>query len=140
MIRHKKNHEDEDRKPLVEPVKCSFFQHLELGTEFNGEEKWLVAIEDIEPDAEYLPEASRRTMKNVEGGFAALVSSDVKSSDPSIPAPGTIQPKIFATLPLPLTSDLPVHLHATLLISGDRRSIATHDHDMQSVELKWNRY
>jgi sacsin len=47
---------------------------------------------------------------------------------------------MFNTLPLPISSDLPIHIHATFSLSGDRQSIAVDEYGIQSHGSEWNRY
>jgi sacsin len=129
---------DEDAKSFSELVVCSFVNKGEFGPQISGKDKWWVAIEDLLPTADRLPESSRRVMKNVECGLAALISS--KLDDTSASTPEVIQSKMFYTLPLPICSDLPVHIHATFALSGDRQSISVDQQGAQSHGAEWNRY
>jgi sacsin len=131
---------DEDAKSFSELVICQFANNMDFGAQVNGEDKWWVAIEDLRPTAYRLPKSSRRVIKNVECGIAALVSSTVESHDSNITPPKALQSRMFNTLPLPISSDLPVHIHATFYLSGDRQSIAIDEHDTQSHGSGWNRY
>jgi sacsin len=113
--------------PLDENVKfsewviCSFTRDLGFGTPIAGKDKWWVVVEDLIDKIEHLPYRQDRKMKNVECGIAALVSSTGSLSDPNIKEP--LKPRIFSTLPLPILSDLPVYIHATFSLTGDRRSL-----------------
>lgn len=60
------------------------------------------------PDADRLPKTSRRSMNKVEGGMAALISSTLDSQNPDATVPRVIQSRMFSTLPLPISLDLPV--------------------------------
>ena len=131
---------DEDAKSFSELVICEFVKNLEYGTQITGKDKWWVAIEDLHPAADHLPDSSRRVMKNVECGLAALISSTSDGRDRNIIPPGPIQSRMFNTLPLPISSDLPIHIHATFLLSGDRQSIAVDEYGIQSHGSEWNRY
>ena len=119
---------DEDAKSFSELVVCEF----DDGDKVAGKDKWWVAIEDLHPPANHLLESSRRVMKNVECGIAALISSTAASKP--------IQSRTFSTLPLDIPSDLPVHVHATFSLSGDRQSIAIDEYGTQSHGSRWNRY
>jgi sacsin len=133
---------DEDARSFSELVICQFVKNLEFGTQITGKDKWWVAIEDLLPAADHLPDSSRRVMKNVECGLAALISSTFDPCDRNIIPPKAIHSRMFNTLPLPLPiySDLPVHIHATFSLSGDRQSIAVDEYGAQSHGSEWNRY
>jgi sacsin len=131
---------DEDVDIFSQSVICQFTRETTLGTRMTGKDKWWVAIEDLLPEANRLPESSRRVMKNVECGIAALMSSTIDNHDSSIVPPKAIQSRMFNTLPLPLSSDLPVHIHATFSLSGDRQSIAIDEYGMKFQGVAWNRY
>jgi sacsin len=131
---------DEDAKSFSELAICEFVNNMDFGTQVNGKDKWWVAIEDLQPKADRLPESSRRVMKNVECGIAALISSTLGSRDSSINHPKALQSKMFNTLPLSISSELPVHLHATFSLSGDRKSIAIDEYGTHTHGSGWNRY
>ncbi|KAL5316261.1 hypothetical protein ACEPPN_015306 [Leptodophora sp. 'Broadleaf-Isolate-01'] len=131
---------DEDVDLFSKPVVCQFTWKPSFGTQMAGKDKWWVAIEDLLPEADRLPEFSRREMKNVECGIAALISSTVDTHDSNSMPPTSIQPRMFNTLPLPDSSDLPVHIHATFWLSGDRKSIAIDEYGLISQGVRWNRY
>jgi sacsin len=131
---------DEDVRSFSEAVLCSFVRNGELGApQVAGKDKWWVAIEDPDslPVADRLQENSRRALKNVECGIAALIYCKPNNSSASIPAP--IQSRVFNTLPLPICSDLPVHINATFSLSGDRQSISIDEHGARSHGSEWNR-
>lgn len=128
--------EDEDAKSFSKLVVCE----LKYGTKRTGMDKWWVAVEDLLPAADHLPDSSRRVMKNVECGIAALITTTPDSCDHKIILPKPIQSRMFHTLPLPIPSDLPIHVHATFLLSGDRQSIAVDEYGIQSYGSNWNRY
>ncbi|KDQ57943.1 hypothetical protein JAAARDRAFT_155600 [Jaapia argillacea MUCL 33604] len=48
--------------------------------------------------------------------------------------------KFFSTLPLPIDTCLPVHLHATFILAQDRRSIRFEESNEISLEIKYNRW
>ncbi|TVY68700.1 Sacsin [Lachnellula suecica] len=129
---------DEDAKSFSELVICSFVKNKERAAQIAGKDKWWVAIEDLNPPDDILPETSRRVMKNVECGLAALISS--QANEANLQVPQATQSRVFHTLPLPLSSDLPVHVHGTFALSGDRQSISTDEHGARSHGAKWNRY
>lgn len=131
---------DEDVRLFSEYVICSFVKNREVGAApMAGKDKWWVAIEDPDslPMADRMQESSRRVLKNVECGIAALISSKPNDSTSSIS--NAIQSRVFNTLPLPICSDLPVHINATFSLSGDRQSISIDEYGARSHGSEWNR-
>lgn len=122
---------------LSHDVLCSF----DKGTgpeSLSGTDRWWVGIEDLQPESNRLPEATRRIMKNAECGLAALIYSEPCDQSASLSKP--IQSRLFSTLPLPIPADLPVHIHATFSLSGDRQAIAIDEEGPKSHNSKWNRF
>lgn len=128
---------DEDFVSFSDWMACSYTNDMDPEVPLTGIDKWWVAVEDLVPETSHLPFSPRRVMKNVECGIAALVTSKSNNSQPS---PQAIQPQMFNVLPLPISSDLPVHIHATFSISGDRQSLIVDEHGQESHGSKWNRY
>jgi sacsin len=129
---------DDDAVSFSKHIKCSFSRTMESGERITGTDKWWVAIQDLLPAVDRFQVSSRRVMKNVECGIAALIDSQTNPKSIALKA---IQPKIFNTLPLPIPSDLPVHIHATFELSGDRQSIAINEYgNMQAHGSNWNGY
>ncbi|RDL30678.1 Uncharacterized protein BP5553_10023 [Venustampulla echinocandica] len=131
---------DDDTKAFSELVVCSFVKTMVDGIQIAGKDKWWVAIQDLLPAADRIPDISRRVMKNVECGLAALISSNCDMNDAISTPTEPPQSKMFSTLPLPISSDLPVHINATFLLTGDRQSIAVDEDGIQTALSKWNRY
>ncbi len=129
-----------DPESFCNLVTYQFIKNMGFGERVTGKDKWWVAIEDLQPTVARLPQSSRRVMKNVECGIAALQSSTLDGHDPNIRFPSVLRSKIFNTLPLPISSDLPIHIHATFSLSGDRQSIAINEYGIQSYGSEWNRY
>lgn len=111
-------------------------QHSNLGKHTSTTEQWWRAIEDVlNPPAELLHRHKRR-MKHVECGVAALVSQSEKATaSPLRP----LKSKVFNYLPLKFESTLPVQIHGTFLLSGDRQNIAT-DETSQDAGSEWNKW
>ncbi|KAF4626625.1 hypothetical protein G7Y89_g11535 [Cudoniella acicularis] len=131
---------DEDEEgSFSKRVVCSYDKNEGSGPVLSGKDKWWVAVEDLEVATKDLPYIPRREMKSVECGMAALISSTPSTPNLVLPTP---KPRIFNVLPLPLPmlSDLPVHFHATFLLTGDRQSLALGNHGTQSQESAWNNY
>jgi sacsin len=82
------------------------------------EDRWWTAVQDTLEFPIELLHRHKGTMKDVECGIAALVSSSKHTK-----LAGTPKARIFSSLPLPLKWDLPVHIHATFITFGDRNSI-----------------
>lgn len=130
---------DEDDDLFSKSVICQYTMKALSETPIRGKDKWWVAIEDLTPEVDQTPEISRRALKNVECGMAALISSTPDSHNPKATVPKVIQSRMFSTLPLPISSDLLVHVHATFLLSGDRKSLAIDEQGIHTQEAKWNR-
>lgn len=131
---------DEDMKSFSESLVCSFTKNVDQDTKIAGIDNWWVAIEDLQPEAEQLPYSPRRLIKNIECGIAALVSSKLSSHGAGIVLPKILPPQMFSILPLPILSDLPIYIHATFSLSGDRRSLIVDEHGEESHGSSWNRY
>ena len=119
---------------------CSFAKIMATGDQVTGKDRWWVAIEDLQLKADHLPYSPRRVMKNVECGIAGLVSSTPGAVHPGITFPKATKPRMFSTLPLPFFSDLPVCIHATFSLSGDRHSLNFDENGSESRGSEWNRY
>jgi sacsin len=85
-------------------------------------DKWWRVIEDLRDAPDGLQYRHKRTMKHKECGIAALISSE--PSEAGSLRPKEVSPRFFNCLPLRFPSRLPVHVHATFLLSGDRQSIS----------------
>ncbi|KAH8668096.1 hypothetical protein BGZ60DRAFT_528433 [Tricladium varicosporioides] len=133
---------EEDVLSFSKQMVCSFSKQIATDTTISGKDRWWVAIEDLEVATKDLPFIPRRKMKNVECGMAALISTSTSSSsiDSTL---RTIKPRLYNVLPLPLSSDLPVHIHATFLLTGDRQSLTLGDSGTdlgESHESGWNNH
>ncbi|KAL2067567.1 hypothetical protein VTL71DRAFT_1992 [Oculimacula yallundae] len=124
---------------LSQQVNCPFTKHLGFGKPIKGEDMWWVSIQDLSSIMELHPATSKRAAKNVECGIAALLSSDVKGDHVGILRPAR-ESQMFNTLPLTIASDLPVHIHASFSLSGDRKSIALDAHRSGSPGSESNRH
>ncbi|KAI9876327.1 MAG: hypothetical protein M1830_006767 [Pleopsidium flavum] len=76
-------------------------------------------------------------MKQIECGIAALVSSE--SSEAGTLRPKEPAPRFFNCLPLRFQSSLPVHIHATFLLSGDRQNISVEE-TATDAGSDWNKW
>ncbi|TDL15335.1 hypothetical protein BD410DRAFT_845281 [Rickenella mellea] len=88
---------------------------LEFGTETN-KEKWLVTCsrEEVFPH-QFVPLIKKHRLSAPSLAMALRLSVP-----PNISMPKS---RLFATLPLPIETSLPVHLHSSWILSSDRRSI-----------------
>lgn len=125
---------------------CSYSRKFSSGHHYSGKDKWLVAIEDIQESTNHLSfnPMKRRLMKLVESGIACLLSTSTTDRSSSHVTPPSIpRPRIFSHLQLPTVSNLPVHIHATFALTGDRKSINLNafGEDTQEVaDSQWNKY
>ncbi|KAI9733902.1 MAG: hypothetical protein M1834_002557 [Cirrosporium novae-zelandiae] len=78
----------------------------------------------------------KRTAKVTECGIAGLLKSKALKGCIIYQPPDY---RIFATLPLPFQSPLPVQIHGTFYISGDRQSIAV-EGSTEALGAGWNRW
>jgi len=101
------------------------------------EDRWWTAIQDTLEFPIELLRRHKRTMKDVECGIAALVSSKFTSKHTKLA--DTPRARIFSSLPLPLQWDLPVHIHATFITFGDRNSIMI-ENSAREDGADWNRW
>ena len=100
-------------------------------------DRWWRAIKDLQSAPDGLQYRHKRTMKQIECGIAALVSSEPFEA-------GTLRPKepaphFFNCLPLRFQSNLPVHIHATFLLSGDRQNISIEE-TARDAGSDWNKW
>ncbi|EKD19518.1 zinc finger family protein [Drepanopeziza brunnea f. sp. 'multigermtubi' MB_m1] len=131
-----------DPKPFLGFVTCSFKIYARDSEELqaDGLDEWWVSIENAATGTDLPPESSRRVTKRTECGIAALVYRTYTQKSPGFNFPTTTTSRMFNTLPLPIFSDLPVHVHATFTLSGDRKSIVLDDHNLKSASSESNRH
>ena len=96
------------------------------------EDRWWTATYDAAEFPIELLHRHKRTMKDVQFGMAALVSSTAACEE-------SPKSRIFSSLPLPLQWDLPVNVHATFITFGDRNSI-TIESSAREDGADWNRW
>jgi len=109
---------------------------------FSASYQWRIANSEVDTPTPSLPTSSHsRVFKKVECGVAALINTELgdNSSRAELAKCPTIIPKIFSALPLPLDSKLPVHIHATFSLSGDRRSLVIGE-DGSETHAAWNNH
>ncbi|KAG0646208.1 hypothetical protein D0Z07_8415 [Hyphodiscus hymeniophilus] len=119
---------------------CTVAKTVESGHQLTTNDKWWIAVEDLKPKTKHLPYSPRRVMKNVECGIAGLVSSTPVIVRRGTDFPSITKPRMFSTLPLPILSDLPVYIHASFSLSGDRQSLVTDEHGLEPYRSQWNKY
>ncbi|KAH7383481.1 hypothetical protein BKA64DRAFT_682440 [Cadophora sp. MPI-SDFR-AT-0126] len=129
-----------DRKSrLSQSLVCTVTKHKKFENKPSTcKDTWLITTRDLSSDVELAPSSSKRTAKTVKCGLAALIKSIVRD-DPSGILTTTIEPRMFNTLPLPIASDLPVHVHASFSLSGDRKSITLEEYGSTSPGAESNR-
>jgi sacsin len=99
-------------------------------------EKWWRAIEDVRNAPIGLQHRHRRRMKHEECGIAALVPQSQEGTGSSLKP---LKSRFFSCLPLKFESTLPVQMHASFLLSGDRQNIATEE-TSQDAGSEWNKW
>ena len=111
-------------------------QHNDLGEDTFAIERWWRMIEDVRDAPSELQYRHKRRMKYVECGIAAFVPQTEETASSSLPL---LKARFFNCLPLKFESTLPVHIHATFLLSGDRQNIATEE-TSQDAGSEWNQW
>jgi sacsin len=99
-------------------------------------ERWWRVIVDVPDAPAELQSRHKRRMKYVECGIAALVPADQEVTGLSL---NRLKSKFFNCVPLKFESTLPVQVHATFLLSGDRQNIATEE-TSQDAGSDWNKW
>ncbi|CAG8949651.1 hypothetical protein HYFRA_00007885 [Hymenoscyphus fraxineus] len=102
---------------------CSYTRQSGFKQEFSGQDEWCVATEDLDKRPTLCDSGSHIVQKNIECSVAVLISSEAKLPSLHVKPPKTPRPGFFKTLPLQIPSDVPVHVHATFDMSGDRQSV-----------------
>ncbi|KAF7947521.1 hypothetical protein EAE96_008608 [Botrytis aclada] len=110
---------------------CSTKQMLGPDITVTEDKWWVYSVVEETPSGEY----QSRLRKNVEYGIAALVQSENQQGTKALDLP---TPKLFSTLPLPEASNLPVHIHATFSLSGDRNTLIAGGESSEAEGSKWN--
>lgn len=100
-------------------------------------DRWWRTIEDLRSAPDSLQYRHKRTMKQIECGIAALISSESSSAGTLRPKEPT--PRFFNCLPLQFQSSLPVQIHATFLLSGDRQNISVEE-TARDAGSDWNKW
>lgn len=98
-------------------------------------ERWWRVIVDVPEAPAELQYRHKRRMKHVECGIAAPIRSSKTTTSSLQP----LQMSFFNCLPLKFESTLPVQIHATFLLTGDRQSIAIEE-TSQDAGSEWNRW
>lgn len=99
-------------------------------------ERWWRVIVDVLDAPADLQYRHKRRMKYVECGIAALVATVEEATGPSL---NCLKSRFFNCVPLKFESTLPVQVHATFLLSGDRQNIAIEE-TSQDAGSEWNRW
>lgn len=109
-------------------------QHSSVGKVTITTERWWRVIVNVAEAPAHLQYRHKRRMKDVECGIAALVSQEEELTRSSLQP---LKSRFFNCLPLKFESTLPVQIHATFLLSGDRQNIATEE-TSQDAGSEWN--
>ncbi|KAL8934279.1 MAG: hypothetical protein Q9216_005988 [Gyalolechia sp. 2 TL-2023] len=96
---------------------------------------WRVGITDIEEAPDKLANPGRRANKITECGLAACVEVIGNLSSKEVP-----KQRVFCTLPTLSPSGLPVSIHASFAITGDRKTIPFESVEKESAMKSWNRW
>ena len=131
---------DEDVKmPFSGNVICSISKNMNFSPSSMCKDKWRVVMKALDVVPDHTNGSSTRQMKSMQCGLAALLSSTVDNNTSEIESSKFIKPRLFNILPLPINSDLPVHIHATFSLSGDRQSISIDEYGAK-CHASLNRY
>lgn len=105
----------------------------ECGENYNT--TWRVCRQNIDEAPEGTQKPGKGADKFTECGLAACIESSGRS-----PGKGNTQQRVFCTLPTLFLSGLPVSVHATFAITGDRKTIPFEDFVKETPVKKWNRW
>ncbi|KAL8934658.1 MAG: hypothetical protein Q9211_005115 [Gyalolechia sp. 1 TL-2023] len=96
---------------------------------------WRVGVTDIEGAPNTLANPGRRASKITECGLAACTEAagHVSGSE-------AVKQRVFCTLPTSSPSGLPVSVHASFAITGDRKTIPFESFEQDSPVKEWNRW
>ena len=92
------------------------------------EKIWRIGMMDIVDCPSHIVKPGRGAAKITECGIAACLSH-----------PKTSQ-RIFCTLPTPFRSCIPVSIHASFAVTGDRKSIPFEDTRRDPIVAEWNKW
>lgn len=140
MLDHPRIESGNGGSTTIESVVCDFNCNTVNGN-IGGKDMWRLARSDVIAPSEELLLQQRRVIKNVECGIAGLLSSEPnqETSKAFFGKRPVNAPRIFSTLPLPFESNLPVAIHATFSLSGDRRSLIVGGQG-GSPQAAWNNH
>ncbi|KAL8648970.1 MAG: hypothetical protein Q9226_005770, partial [Calogaya cf. arnoldii] len=99
----------------------------------NSKTVWRVGTTDIETSPEGMNIPDRLANKVVECGVAARLKSEGSSA-------GDLPNQVFCTLPTGFPVRLPISIHASFAITGDRKTIAFEDTEKDTVNAPWNQW
>lgn len=98
-----------------------------------SEALWRIGITDIEKAPKELVNAGRHANKITECGLAARLKLE---GSPESDLPN----QVFCTLPTGFSIQLPVSVHASFAITGDRKTIPYEEMKQNSTIAAWNRW
>ncbi|KAL8682795.1 MAG: hypothetical protein Q9186_001217 [Xanthomendoza sp. 1 TL-2023] len=99
----------------------------------NNKTVWRIGMTDIEEAPKHLANSGRRANKVTECGLAACLSAEINIMK-------GISHQIFCTLPTGFATQLPVSIHASFAITGDRKTIPFDDTKSNTAITAWNRW
>ncbi|KAI9761621.1 MAG: hypothetical protein M1840_001737 [Geoglossum simile] len=121
------------RTGFLDSVGVSYRYTDQTGERVGGQDDWRLGMQNLDTVPEKLRGWQKRRLKHAECGIAALIS-------PPSGGRGVVSgPRIFSTLPLRFPSNLPVHVHASFILTGDRQSVAVDDSSSHTGS-QWNKW
>jgi len=131
------------------------FHRIEISTSRIGSESqvytWCVGLKSVKETPSGITRSGRSSRKSAECGVAACLNQSTKlspedqgdasmlesaSSAVAVTQP-TLQQNVFCRLPTGHESSLPISIHASFAVTGDRRSIALEDSAENSGWNQW---
>lgn len=103
------------------------------GSKVIYEAVWRIGMTDTEEAPNDLANPGRRANKVTECGLAACLRSE-GSFEKGLPH------QLFCTLPTGFATQLPISVHASFAITGDRKTIAIEDTAKNTAITEWNQW
>ncbi|KAL8656205.1 MAG: hypothetical protein Q9210_000400 [Variospora velana] len=96
---------------------------------------WRVGRQNIDEAPEGIQKPGHGADKVTECGLAACIETNGRPHTPR-----STEQRVFCTLPTSSLSGLPVSVHASFAITGDRKTIPFEDFERETLAKKWNRW
>lgn len=125
-------HAEGSEQEIFQQVKLSGVQHGTL----SFDEAWHVGLYDLDeaPSEIFRPTVSK--VKVIECGVAARLPRKSATSETT---EGTLdKTKFYSKLPTEYSTELPIAIHATFAVTGDRRTISVDDE--KDPNASWNKW